>query len=80
MGGSAVGTGLSAAPGYMDAFYRRLSEVVGEPVRPYENLFDGFQNADTIDRGYVSVEESLSSLGASISRRAFSDPASQNRS
>ena len=28
------------------------------------------QNADTIDRGYVSVEESLSSLGANIIRRA----------
>ena len=36
------------------------------------------QNADTIDRGYVSVEESLSSLGASISRSAPSSLTSQN--
>ena len=28
------------------------------------------QNAETIDRGYVSVETSLSALGADISRKA----------
>lgn len=48
MGGSAVGTGLSSAPGYMEAFYKTLSKELGEEVRPFGNLFDGFQNADTI--------------------------------
>lgn len=46
MGGSAVGTGLGADPGYMDAFYEALSDDLGEPVRPMANLFDGFQNMD----------------------------------
>lgn len=35
MGGSAVGTGLGADPGYMDAFYEALSDDLGEPVRPW---------------------------------------------
>lgn len=46
MGGSAVGTGFGTEPGYMDALYRHLSEQYGEQVKPAENLFDGFQNAD----------------------------------
>ncbi len=48
MGGNAVGTGLGAAPGYMDAFYKHISEEVGETVRPMENLFDGFQNSNQV--------------------------------
>lgn len=48
MGGNAVGTGLGAAPGYMEAFYKRISEEVGETVRPMENLFDGFQNSNQV--------------------------------
>ena len=43
MGGSAVGTGLSGAPGYKDAFYKFISEDLGETVTPMDNLFDGFQ-------------------------------------
>lgn len=35
MGGSAVGTGLGADPGYRDAFYEALSDDLGEPVRPW---------------------------------------------
>lgn len=47
MGGTAVGTGLSTAPGYQEAFYRFISEDYGEEIQPMENLFDGFQNSDT---------------------------------
>ena len=48
MGGTAVGTGLSTAPGYQEAFYRFISEDYGEEIQPMENLFDGFQNSDTV--------------------------------
>ena len=48
MGGNAVGTGLGAAPGYMDAFYKHISEEVGEKVTPMENIFDGFQNSNQV--------------------------------
>ncbi|HCO51635.1 MAG TPA: aspartate ammonia-lyase, partial [Sutterellaceae bacterium] len=36
MGGSAVGTGFSAAPGYKDALYVELSKQYGEEVKPME--------------------------------------------
>lgn len=62
MGGSAVGTGLGAAPGYMDAFYRKISEELGENVRPMENLFDGFQNADFLVSLSGVVREAATSL------------------
>ena len=48
MGGNAVGTGLGAAPGYMDAFYKHISEEVGEKVTPMANIFDGFQNSNQV--------------------------------
>lgn len=64
MGGSAVGTGLSSAPGYMEAFYKTLSKELGEEVRPFGNLFDGFQNADTI----VSVSGIVKEVAASLSK------------
>ena len=34
MGGNAVGTGLGAQPGYMDAFYKAISTELGESVGP----------------------------------------------
>ncbi len=64
MGGSAVGTGLSAAPGYMDAFYKILSQELNEEVKPFDNLFDGFQNADTI----VSISGIVKEIAASLSK------------
>lgn len=64
MGGSAVGTGLSSAPGYMDAFYPILSRELGEEVRPMDNIFDGFQNADTI----ATVSSVVKEIAASLSK------------
>ncbi len=66
MGGSAVGTGLSGAPGYKEAFYRRISENLGESVKPMDNLFDGFQNPDTV----VSVSAAVKELACSLSKIA----------
>ncbi|MDL2060528.1 aspartate ammonia-lyase [Mesosutterella sp. AGMB02718] len=64
MGGSAVGTGLGADPGYMEALYRHLSEEYGETVRPMDNLFDGFQNSDFV----VTVSGLVKEVAASLSK------------
>lgn len=64
MGGSAVGTGLSSAPGYMDALYKYLSEQYGEEVKPMDNLFDGFQNCDFV----VEVSGLIKQIATSLSK------------
>lgn len=64
MGGSAVGTGFSAAPGYKDALYVELSKQYGEEVKPMENLFDGFQNPDFI----VEVSGVLKEVAMTLSK------------
>lgn len=50
LGGTAIGTGLGAAPGYLDAVYRHLRSDLRRAVRPAENHFDGLQNADGFAR------------------------------
>ncbi|AZV80731.1 aspartate ammonia-lyase (plasmid) [Parasedimentitalea marina] len=50
LGGTAIGTGLGAQPGYRDAVYKHLAADLGKPVRPADNLFDGMQNADSFAR------------------------------
>ncbi len=47
LGATAVGTGLGTLPGFIDTVYRHMSEIVGFPVRPHENLIDGMQNPDS---------------------------------
>ena len=64
MGGNAVGTGLGAQPGYMEAFYKAISAELGESVRPNPNLFDGFQNSDfilTVSGAVKTIAHSLRS-------------------
>ncbi len=46
LGATAVGTGIGVQPGFMKRVYRNLSGVVGFPVRPDPNFFDGMQNSD----------------------------------
>jgi aspartate ammonia-lyase len=50
LGGTAIGTGLGAAPGYRDTALRYLAEVTGWAIREADNLFDGMQNADAFAR------------------------------
>lgn len=64
MGGNAVGTGLGAQPGYMDAFYKAISAELGESVRPNPNLFDGFQNSDFI----LTVSGAVKTIAATLSK------------
>ena len=39
VGATAVGTGLGAAPGYQEAFYKHLSVQLGEDVKSTADLF-----------------------------------------
>ena len=64
MGGSAIGTGLGADPGYMDALYKYLSEQYGETVKPAESLFDGFQNPDFC----VTISGLMKEVATSVSK------------
>jgi aspartate ammonia-lyase len=50
IGGTAIGTGLGAAPGYRGAVIEALSEILGHPVYLAENMFDAMQNADELAR------------------------------
>jgi aspartate ammonia-lyase len=62
MGGTAVGTGVGTFPGYVDAFYRILSEDLGENVRSDANLYDGMQNADFYVRLHALVKSTACGL------------------
>ncbi|MES0885368.1 aspartate ammonia-lyase [Roseibium sp. SCP14] len=50
LGGTAIGTGLGAHPGYKEAVYRHLSSDIGLALRPADNMFDGMQNSDSFAR------------------------------
>lgn len=64
MGGSAIGTGLGADPGYEEAFYRFISEDLGVKVSPMVSLFDGFQNSDFC----VTISGLIKEVATSISK------------
>jgi len=50
LGGTAIGTGLGAKPGYREAVYRHLSADIGLKFTSSQNMFDGMQNSDTFAR------------------------------
>ena len=54
LGGTAIGTGLGAHPGFQDAVFAKLSRRLDLAVRPAVNRFDAMQNTDGIAR--VSAE------------------------
>ncbi|MBW5436895.1 aspartate ammonia-lyase [Bradyrhizobium canariense] len=50
LGGTAIGTGLGAVPGYRRAVYGHLAAILGAAVRPGDDMFDAMQNADAFAR------------------------------
>ena len=64
LGGTAVGTELSAGAGYIEAIYIHLSDIVGHKVAPEANFFDGLQNLDI----YIDLSASLKALAAGVSK------------
>ena len=57
VGATAVGTGLGAAPGYQEAFYKHLSVQLGEDVKSTADLFDGMQNDDFCVKVSAAVKQ-----------------------
>lgn len=68
LGGTAIGTGFGAAPGYRAAVYRHLGRLVGAPVRPGADLFDAMQNAD----GFARISAEIR-IGAEVIGKIASD-------
>ena len=60
LGGTAVGTGFGAAPGYTEAVYTCLRTLTQRDYRREANLFDGLQNADI----WVGVSAALIRRGS----------------
>jgi aspartate ammonia-lyase len=60
LGGTAIGTGLGAVPGYRRAVYSHLARILGAAVRPGDDMFDAMQNADAFAR--VSSEIRIAAL------------------
>ncbi|MEM7731556.1 MAG: lyase family protein, partial [Pseudomonadota bacterium] len=50
LGGTAIGTGFGARPGYLDAVYQHLADNLALPVHPAGDMFDGMQNSDGFAR------------------------------
>jgi aspartate ammonia-lyase len=50
LGGTAIGTGFGAKPGYTAVVCRHLSELTGADVKPAPNPFDAMQNMDNCAR------------------------------
>jgi aspartate ammonia-lyase len=63
LGGTAIGTGLGAVPGYREAVVRRLAEVTGWAISGPCDLFDGMQNADAFARISSDLRTAADILG-----------------
>ncbi len=66
LGGTAVGTELSTAAGYLEAVYPALSAILGATVVPEEDFFDGLQNGDI----YIEISCGLKALATGLSKIA----------
>ncbi len=65
-GGTAVGTGLNARPGFAEAFARHLASLTGQPFRPAENFFEALAAHDAI----VEASGQLNVLAVSLNKIA----------
>ena len=64
MGGTAIGTGLNAAPGFAELCARKMSELTGDELIPAPNLVEA-----TPDTGaYVSYSGALKRLAVKLSK------------
>jgi len=64
MGGTAIGTGLNAAPGFAEACARHLAEVTGFPVESDTNLVEATQDT----QAFVLYSSALKSLAIKLSK------------
>ncbi len=61
-GGTAVGTGINAAPGFALLFCQELSALTGQPFRPADNYFSAIGSQDTA----VATSGALKVLAVSL--------------
>jgi len=66
LGGTAIGTGFGAPPGYRSAVYQHLSSIAGVEYTPPSNSFDAMQNMDVFSR----VSGELRTCAASLAKIA----------
>lgn len=64
LGGTAVGTGVGALPGFVPTVYQLLRDEIGLPVEANPNLFDAMQNADI----YLQASAAMKSLACGLSK------------
>jgi aspartate ammonia-lyase len=62
LGGTAIGTGFGVRAGYKKAVYRHLSALVGTPVSPEPDPFDGMQNLDGCARLSAELRNTANTL------------------
>jgi fumarate hydratase class II len=66
LGGTAVGTGLNARPGFADAVIARVAERTGHPFRPAPNKFEALAAKDAC----VEASGALKTIAASLTKIA----------
>ncbi|SDC10046.1 aspartate ammonia-lyase [Shouchella lonarensis] len=66
MGATAVGTGLNAAPAYIEKVATYLAELTSFPLKTAEDLVDGTQNTDA----YTELSSALKILAINLSKIA----------
>ena len=65
-GGTAVGTGLNAPPGFREAFARHVSALTGKPFRPATNPFEAISARDAV----VEASAALAVVAGSLMKIA----------
>ena len=68
LGATAIGTGLGSSPGYREAVYQHLSDILSIAVVPAEDMFDALQNADAFARVSSEIR-----IGAEVIGKIASD-------
>lgn len=63
LGGTAIGTGFGAAPGYRTAVLDHLGAVSRQPVVSADDLFDAMQNADQFARFSSELRAAANLIG-----------------
>ena len=69
LGGTAIGTGLGAAPGFRKRVIERLAKITGFDLQPAENIFDAMQNLDETQR--LSSDLNIAASGLARIARDF---------
>ncbi|WRH77216.1 MAG: class II fumarate hydratase [Sphingobium sp.] len=65
-GGTAVGTGLNAPPGFGDEFANEIENIIGEPFESADNKFEALASHDTL----VAFSGALNTLAVALTKIA----------